>query len=75
MSTQNPQDQLLGFAMKELSKVLQDLKEGKQPEMSSSMEKLASELEMATEKKKNMTEEEIKNWAQRIAAEVSKLED
>jgi cytochrome c553 len=75
MSTQNPQDQLLGLAMKELTKVLQDLKEGKQPEMPSSMEKLASELEMATDQKKNMTEEEIKNWAQRIAAEVSKLED
>lgn len=75
MAGQNPQDQLLGFAMQELSKVLQDLKEGKQPEMSSSMQRIASELEMANEKKKSMSEDEIKAWAERIAAEVSKLED
>jgi hypothetical protein len=75
MDTRNPQDRLLGVAMKELGKVLQDLKEGKQPQMSSSMQRLASELETTTENKKNMSEEELKVWAERIAVEVTNLED
>lgn len=75
MSNNNSQDKLINLAMQELAKVLQDMQTGKVPEMSSSMQKLSSELEMANEKRKNMSEDEIKEWAERIATEVSKLEE
>lgn len=71
----NPQDQLINFAIKELNKVLQDIKDGKTPEMPVAMEKLASELEMANKKRNSMTEDEIKQWAERIVQEVSNLEE
>lgn len=75
MSTNNPQDKLINLAMQELSRVLQDLRQGKNPEMSSSVQKLASELEMANENHNKMSEEDVKQWAARIATEVSKLGD
>lgn len=74
MSNQNPQDKLIDFALTELAKVLQDMKEGKEPQMSSSMQKLASELENNTKKSK-MSETEVKDFAERLIKQISNLED
>jgi len=73
MSNQNSQDQLINFAVKELHKVLNDLKQGKEPNMSPAIQKLSLELETAKEKKAKMSESEIKEWAERIVKEVSNL--
>lgn len=73
MSNQNSQDQLMNLAMRELNKVLSDLKEGKTPEMSNAMQKLSQELELTYGKHKNMNEEQIKEWANKIVSEVEKL--
>ena len=75
MTTKNSQDQLIDLAMKELTKVLQDLKQGKEPSMSETMQKLSAELETVSEKKKVMSDQEIQEWAARIANEVSNLDD
>jgi hypothetical protein len=61
--------------MKELSKVLQDMKQGKNPEMSSTMEKLSTELESVNDKHKTMSEEEIKNFAETLIKQISKLDE
>ena len=71
----NPQDQLINLAMKELSKVLEDMQKGKTPTMSPTMEKLASELEIANEKRKTMSEEEVKNFAETLITQISKLDE
>jgi hypothetical protein len=75
MVNNNSQDQLINLAMKELSKVLQDMKQGKTPEMSSTMEKLSAELESVNDKKAKMSEEEIKNFAEKLVKQISKLEE
>jgi len=75
MANNNSQDQLINLAMKELSKVLQDMKQGKAPEMSSTMEKLSEELESVNDKRKTMSEEEIKNFAETLVKQISKLEE
>lgn len=74
-STNNPQDTLINLAMKELSKVLEDMQQGKTPTMSPTMEKLATELEMANEKKKTMSEDEVKDFAETLIKQISKLDD
>lgn len=71
----NSQDQLINLAMKELSKVLQDMQQGKTPEMSPTMEKLAAELESVNDKKTKMSEEEIKNFAEKLVKQISKLDE
>jgi len=75
MGNNNSQDQLINLAIKELSKVLQDMQQGKTPEMSSAMEKLAAELESVNDKKKNMSEEEVKSFAEKLVKQISKLEE
>lgn len=70
----NSQDQLINLAMQELSKVLQDMKQGKTPEMSATMAKISEELEAASAKKKVMSEEEVKNFAETLIKQISKLE-
>jgi hypothetical protein len=75
MTTNNPQDKLINFAMSELTKVLQDVKQGKVPEMSATMQKLASKLEMANETRKTMTDEEVKTFAETLVQEISNLDE
>ncbi len=73
--TNNSQDQLINLAMQELSKVLQDMQQGKTPEMSSTMETLAAELESVNDKKAKMSEEEIKSFAEKLVKQISKLDE
>lgn len=63
MSDKKPQEELISFAMKELTKVLEDVKKGKTPVMSPSMETLASELEKIDTM---MSDEELDKWAERM---------
>lgn len=71
--TKKEPHELVNLTINELKKVISDLKEGKDPTMPPSMEKLAEEIQQKTNERKNMTDEQIKQWADHIASEVSKL--
>ncbi len=68
------QDKLIQFCIKELGKALQDVKQGKEPKMSSSMQKIADELDNVNDTYKNMTEEEVKNFAEKLLKDISEME-
>jgi len=63
-----PQDQLISLAIQELNRVLQDVKNGKTPEMSASIQKLSEELEKASP---TMNEEEAKTFAENIIHKIN----
>lgn len=75
MSNENSQEQLLQLAMKELNKVLQDVKQGRTATMSSTVQKLSEEFEKVGPQANKMTEEEAKAFAERLVKEISKLEE
>lgn len=75
MPDKNSQEQLIQLAIKELNKVLQDAKQGKQPVMSNAIQKLSEEFEKINQQPNKMTEDETKDFAERLVKEISKLEE
>ncbi len=61
------QDKLLSFAMGELAKVFEDLKQGKAPSMSSNLEMLQDELSKANAK---MTDDELAEWVKNLNVKI-----
>lgn len=75
MAGPNHQEKLIKLAIEELSKVLQDVKQGKTPTMPPTMQKLADDLEVINNNHKNMSEEEIKNFAEKLIQNIENLEE
>lgn len=73
LTTVSQPHELVNLTLNELKKMIQDVREGKQPKMPSSIERIAFELEKTNKQKTNMSDEEIKAWADNLASEVSKL--
>lgn len=71
--SKDPQATILNFAIKELNKIVQDLKNGKQPEMSPILQKLSQEIEDVDPKK--MSEKDTEVFAEKLVETISKSED
>lgn len=64
----NPREQLINLAISELTKVFQDLREGKEPKISPEIEKLTVSLEQSNTK---MSEEQVNNFAEQLIKDLS----
>lgn len=73
MNKENPQSQLIEHTLSEMYKMFKDIKEGKQPKMSASLEKLSVELKNVDAT--TMKEEDVKNWIKKVSSEVLNLSD
>lgn len=74
MSDPTLQNKLLDLVLKQLTNTIDDIKQGKQPEMSPSMRRLADELEHINSKKHNLSEQEIKDFAEKLLKDIPNLE-
>ena len=66
----NAQDKIIEFTVSELTRVLKDLKAGREPKMSKQMEKLADAMEQVSDSNTKMSEEQIKEWTEKLSEEI-----
>jgi hypothetical protein len=64
------QSQLINFTLQELTRIINDVRSGKEPQMSPTLQKLAEEMEAVKDSKRQMTEEEVKQWTDKIIEKV-----
>lgn len=64
------QNQLINFTLQELASIIGDVRAGKEPQMSPTLQKLAEEMEAVKDSKRQMTEEEVKRWTDKIMEKV-----
>ncbi len=70
MSNNNPQKLVVDAFVSELSKMMQDLEEGKIPTISPKLKTMMEKVSTVVPKAKSMTETEIEQWTEETLKEI-----
>ena len=61
---------LIDFALAELEKTMQAVKQGKEPKISPKLAKMLHEVEKVSDKQKEMTSEEVNEFTENLAKKI-----